>query len=207
MPLVLILAGIGWRTGTFRSRVVPFVLGLLVVAGAHSLAGASGLVKSSSNLNMNLLIAIDERVEGRIDWDNTRFTEAEKANPLPVYIAFAREHPARFAAQRAKSLWDLWGPWPGSGDEARPRSVSRRLLIGLRFPLLLLGLVGLVLHCREPVAWLLVAPAIVVTAVHLPFFSEPRFTFVAEPGLIVLAVLALAAAVRCAQRSRATTAA
>jgi ABC-type uncharacterized transport system permease subunit len=71
--------------------------------------------------------------------------------------------------------------------------VWKNLLIGLRFPLLLLALFGLSARRRQREAWLLALPPAVVTAVHTAFFSTPRFAFAVMPLVVVLAASALPA--------------
>lgn len=195
--LAPIAAGIGllaMRMAPLRTVVLPYVLGLVVILGAHCLAVATGHLASSSNLHVNLLIAIAENPEEVIT-SAPRFTEEERASAVPAYLRYARENPAVFVGQRLQTIWELWSPWPQDrGAGARP--LWQNALLGLRFPLLVIGLIGLFLHRREPVAWMLALPALATTALFAFFFALPRFTFIAEPGLAILCALALARAVR-----------
>ena len=84
--------------------------------------------------------------------------------------------------QRLKALWDLWGPWPLEPG----RSLASRITIGLRFPLLVAGLWGFWRVRREPQAWLLVVPVVVLTMLHVVFFGHPRFVLPAEPFLAIV---------------------
>jgi hypothetical protein len=40
-------------------------------------------------------------------------------------------------------------------------------------------------------AWLLLIPVMVVTLIHVAYFSNPRFTVTVEPFVVILAVAAL----------------
>lgn len=195
--LAPVAAGIGlvaaWMA-PIRTFTLPYVLGLVVILGAHSLAVSTGHLASSSNLHVNLLIAIADDPEEVIA-SAPRFTEAEHASAVPAYLRHARENPVAFAGQRFRTVWDLWSPWPQDRGAA-DRLLWQNTLLGLRFPLLLLGLAGLALHRRDPSAWLLALPALATTALFAFFFALPRFSFIAEPGLAILCALALAAAVR-----------
>jgi hypothetical protein len=89
-------------------------------------------------------------------------------------------------------LYELWGPWPHAGDVGAPRGTLARLVIGLRFPLLVLALAGLCLGRRRIETWMVAAPLIAGTAIHIAFFSaSPRFTVPMEPSAIVLGALAV----------------
>jgi len=195
--LAPVAAGIGllaMRMGSLRTVVIPYVLGLVVILGAHSLAVTTGHLASSSNLDVNLLITIAENPEEVIT-SVPRFTETERASALPAYLRYARENPVAFAGERIQTVWELWGPWPQDRG-ATDRPLWQNVLLGLRFPLLIVGLIGLVLHCRDHTAWLLALPALATTALYAFFFALPRFTFIAEPGLAILCALALATAMR-----------
>src|SRR5262249_43895735 len=165
---------------------------LLVAALSYS---RSGRVSFGDNLTYNLDVARASMGSHVV---------FQKASPdagraAAAYLDDLRHAPVRFVAQRAAALWELWGPWPG-GDEPRspgapPRSLLARGVIGLRFVLLLGALSALgVLPLSACVAYLW-CPAIAVTAVHVAFFSMPRFTFAVEPFLIVLAACGVAARV------------
>ncbi|MEO0558176.1 MAG: glycosyltransferase family 39 protein [Bacteroidota bacterium] len=195
--LAPVAAGIGilalWM-GSVRTLVLPYGVGLVLILGAHSLAVSTGHLASSSNLHVNLLIAIADDPDEVIA-SAPRFTDAERASAVPAYLRHARETPAAFAGERLRTVWDLWSPWPQDRGAA-DRPLWQNALLGLRFPLLVVGLAGLALHRRKPIAWLLACPALATTALFAFFFALPRFTFIAEPGLAILCALALAAVVR-----------
>ena len=67
-----------------------------------------------------------------------------------------------------------------------------RLAIGLRFPAVLLAIVAFWVGRRRLEIWCVAMPILAVTVVHTVFFSTARFTFPAEPPLLVLAALGAA---------------
>jgi len=72
-----------------------------------------------------------------------------------------------------------------------------RLVIGLRFPLLILALAGLRMSSRRLESWMVAAPLVALTAVHVAFFSgSPRFTIPMEPAAIILAAVAAQRAIK-----------
>lgn len=195
IPVAVGVVAVLGATRAVLSRGLPFGLGAGVILGAHGIAVATGHLAAPSNLQTNLLIAAADHPEEVIRAPAARFSEAEKARALPAYLRYVRERPGAFAADRLRTTWELWSPWPPAPPEA-PRAPWRTALLGLRFPLLVVGLAGLILHRRERTAWMLALPALGGTALFAFFFADPRFTFIAEPGLASLGSLALAAGVQ-----------
>ena len=174
-----------------RNRAASFTAGsvspLLVLALVSILL--TGSIALGGNLGFNLDVA-RQSFGSRVNFSGP--TDVGVREAAARYVNDAIDQPRHFVAQRAASLSELWGPWP-SGDEPRarsspPRGALARVLIGLRLPLLVLGLLSIrrSMPLHERYLWMLVA---VVTLVHVMTFSAPRFTFVVEPALIVLAML------------------
>ena len=158
---------------------------------------ATGFVQRSSNVNMNLLIAVNDLRTLTLDQALAGFSDEELAHPFSTYLDFAMAHPVEFAQQRLLALYDLWGPWPDRGDVNSPRSARVRLVIGLRFPLALLALAGLWRRRRQMTSWIIASPVVVVTAIHVVFFAgQPRFTLPVEPLVMILAAAGVADLVR-----------
>ena len=186
--------------------VAPFIVALRSRRGAASFTAGSvspllvlalvsilltGSIALGGNLGFNLDVA-RQSFGSRIDFSGR--TDVGVREAADRYVKDAIQQPRHFLAQRAASLSELWGPWP-SGDEPRaltspPRGAVARMLIGLRLPLLILALLSIrrSMPVHEQYLWMLVA---VVTLVHVMTFSAPRFTFVVEPALVVLAVLGM----------------
>jgi hypothetical protein len=202
LPVGPIIALLSFRRKVDRRTIVRLVLGLFIVFIAHTGLLLAGVVKSPSNLGDNLLRAVrPEMVSMQATLDS--YSVEQRAQPLRTYVTFAVDNPGEFAEQRLQSFRELWGPWPrkyeyGANGAKVPRSFANRLMIGLRAPLLILALLGLFWSRRPTVplgvgdAWSLIVPALVVTIIHVGFFSAHRFTFPAEPALAVLAATAVA---------------
>jgi hypothetical protein len=90
-------------------------------------------------------------------------------------------------------MWASHIPYRHSGINALPVPVIRTMWAAQAF-ILLLAVAGTVrllrsAWCRE--GWLLVTPALYVTAVHLPLLTEPRETLPAVPAVLILATAAV----------------
>jgi hypothetical protein len=96
--------------------------------------------------------------------------------------------PVQFFTDRIHSFWNLWGFFPSVADGFRSHLIYR-ILVGLRFPLLILGIYGFMKSESKTIPFLLILPAVSITIVHTMFFSNTRFTIPAEPLLIILAVV------------------
>jgi hypothetical protein len=181
---------------------------LLIAAFACGLAAeyalqATGIVRGSSNIGHNLLLAISGVKGLEVELAPPGFAAPRLLDSLSIYLRVAIDHPADFLAQRVFALYDLWGPWPGPGDVNAPRSLLTRLVIGFRFPLLLLALVGLWNRRTIVESWIIAAPVLVVTAIHTAFFSgQPRYTCPVEPLVMILASAGVAALVSRRTRIR-----
>ena len=101
--------------------------------------------------------------------------------------------PIDFFILRLSSFWELWGPWPNDAEGIR--GMFSRIIIGLRFPLLVLAILGFIISFRDEqlkserknIFNLLIIPVIFISLVYVMFFSTPRFSFCMEPFVILLA--------------------
>jgi hypothetical protein len=104
-------------------------------------------------------------------------------------LAWAREHPGealRLAAVKFRRMWNLW---PNSAEF---RSWPLRLLVAAGFvPLAALAVVGLVLRRRCAAAWMCLAPAAYLTALHMVFVSSIRYR---QPAMLAITPVAAYAA-------------
>lgn len=197
LPAVLLLAAAGM---TQRDRRRDMALLLIAVASVQSIDFGLqwlGLTGPPDHLGLNLLLAVTTFSTDGMPSAPPGVTPEQLAHPIATYLRFAVEHPGTFIAQRLASLYELWGPWPHAGDADTPRGVFARLVIGLRFPLLVLALAGVWIGRRKAETWMVAAPLVALTAVHIAFFSaSPRFTVPMEPAAIVLAAVAGQRAIR-----------
>ena len=111
-----------------------------------------------------------------------------KIHGITAYFNYMISSPVQFLTDRIDSFWNLWGFLPSVADGFRS-DFKYRILVGLRFPLLILGIYGYFKSENKAMPFLLILPAISITIVHTMFFSNTRFTIPAEPFLIILAVI------------------
>ena len=105
-----------------KAEIAFFTAGATVIIAFNFTLLTLHKIASPVNAGENLLLAIQSSSNDGIIFNEDRFTPEQKAKPLRTYVAFARAEPGVFIQQRAASLWELWGPWPKTGDEhlARP---------------------------------------------------------------------------------------
>lgn len=191
-PVLLIVPAILLVSRQSLKQVAIFICGAACVGLFYGALIVADVAEPSANLNINYLFAINTMSHKSVDWSIQReFSEEERENALRHYIEFAFEHPGKFTAQRLSSLWNMWGPMAPLGTEEHRRSLRSSLLIGLRFPVLLLAMWGLFRKRNNYNYWLVAAPAIVATLVHMMFFSLHRHSVPVEPLAIVLASIGL----------------
>jgi hypothetical protein len=196
-PVVILLLAICLIAPKRRNEALPMMVGFGIGFAAEFILQTTGIVEASSNFNLNFLLAISNMSTNGIRSSLVGFSEHEKAHPIATYLSFAITHPLEFLLQRLSSIYELWGPWPHAGDPQSPRSMATRLIIGLRFPLVLLALVGVWARRQDASTWILASPILTVTAIHAAFYSaEPRYTHPVEPLAIVLASIGLTALIR-----------
>lgn len=177
--------------GITKRQAVSYLVGLMTVLTLYSGLIVCGVVKTSSNLTVNLLTSSKPYNQGDNFFSIDRFTIEEKQNPLRTYINFALNNPVEYVRQRLLSLQELWG-WPVTVDHIGvSRSIATKIVVSVRIPLIVLVIIGFWRGPRDYDTWILFSPIIAITSVHFLMHSSPRYTTVVEPCLIVLAVVSL----------------
>ena len=164
--------------GMNRHAVYFLIFSLLplVILSVYGFA-VTGEISLTKNSFHNLYLTA-----GVTDVNNITLSEG-----LSVYFNYLSASPVNFLTDRVESFWNLWGFLPAATEGLR-ENIFYRLLIGLRFPLLLFGIYGYMKTGNKELKVFLILPALVLTVIHTLTFSGPRFTFPAEPFLIVLGV-------------------
>jgi hypothetical protein len=168
-----------WRS------VAQFAGGFLIIWMFQFALVKMHVVKMPSNFAENIYLAISAPSSEGINYEEGPGLFNIK-DPIGLYTRFMREHPGEWLRQRLSSLWELLGPWPSAGHGLQARGTISRLLIGLRFGLLLLALAA-AWRIRNRWTLLLLLPLIGIATLHCIFFSEPRFLVPVEPFLMILA--------------------
>jgi hypothetical protein len=171
-----------------RHGVTRLAAGMASVLLAYGILIQAGVVERSGNLGTNLRAAVSQRSSGFRFRAIPDATPEQRARPIRAYLAFALNQPAEFVIQRANALWETWGPYPLD----TPRSIGENLLVGIRFPLVVLAAIGVIRNRRRVEFRMVAVPIIAITLVHTAFFSAARFAWVLEPLLIATAAATVA---------------
>lgn len=100
---------------------------------------------------------------------------------------FASENPGRVVELAGAKFTRLWSPWP---QEGMGRSSIARVAFGLGFLALMIGFVlGIRPALRSPDLWLLIAPALFFTLLHMIYVASIRYREPALPGLFIIAAI------------------
>lgn len=167
----------------FIGAVLP-VLGIATFSWARESGFSIG-----GNTSYNFIIASEALSNNVVDF-RENIEPVNEVQAVQIYLSSFFENPNFFVMQRGVALWELWGFWPSAiTASGNTRSFVSRMLIGLRFPLLVFALIGFWQNRKDFSAIFLLTPIITITIVHTIFFSTPRFTYPIEPILIIFASL------------------
>jgi len=122
---------------------------------------------------------------GQPDLLSLNLTEA-----MNYYFSYALDNPIKFMMERFQSLWDFWGFLP-SANEGLRSELFYQLLIGIRFPLLILAIIGFITSHKDNIIVFSGLILLTITLIHFIFYSIPRYNFAVEPFLIFLAAIGL----------------
>lgn len=183
LGLILILRDKTWM------NVYKYAAGVIVVILVVAVIRYEGVVEPPANLGKNLLIAVNTNSQEGLTFSTNRYSKDQIAHPITTYLSFVGSHPSKFISQRLWSFWEFWGPWPGDGnDPSARRSTLAKCIIGTRFFFLILALFSIFLYWHRWEPWVLLMPVLVITTVHFLFYSTPRYEYVIEPLVIILAM-------------------
>jgi hypothetical protein len=165
-----------------RGEGIKWLLSFLIIPLLLMSYGyiVSGYFTLGRNFTHNIYVTINEHY-------NASYS---KTQGITAYFNYMISTPVQYLKDRVHSFWNLWGFLPSVADGFRGRFIYR-ILVGLRFPLLILGIYGFMKSDSKRIPLLLILPAISITLIHTMFFSNTRFTIPAEPFLIILAVIGL----------------
>ncbi len=166
-----------------------------VLAVAYYCYIKTGVFAIAGHSKVNIMYSVTA-AGGYIDWDfMTRHPEIKTARQAQtLYMQFAIDNPVEFIKNKLANLWELWGFFPSSSGGNR--GFGARLLIGVsNLFLLTAGFAGWWRYRKLLSSTLLLLPFIIVTAVHTLLLAFPRYTFAAEPFLLIFAAFALASVI------------
>ncbi len=102
------------------------------------------------------------------------------------YVTYMVTEPAKFIKDRLLSLWDLWGPL-ASVNKWEKASLHYRIIAGLRFPLLILAIIGFLKIPFSKEIFFMSTAVLILTCIHFLYFSNSRYSLTVEPFLAILA--------------------
>lgn len=188
LPLMIVCIYFFERDKELKTQLFKYTGGMITILIIYGALLIIGVVKSSSNLGVNILISISS-YGGDINYSLEGLSKEYLTNhPLQSYIMFAVDHPVEFLRQRVLSFNELW-LWPSDGTP--PRGLFNKLLISLKIPVLIGTIVAICYNFKKVEIWILFLPILMITVIHTLFFSTPRFTYVIESFAIILSLVGL----------------
>ncbi len=193
-PLVVLMPLIAQGNKRLSLRFLVIIISLAAGVLLPALvARAFFEEKGSGHLGVNFLIAARTTGGELAVPPGVKAGTVSTIDGLKEYFASLLENPSRFWRQRALALWELWGPWPSQKVWVSPltghvygRSFVESLLIALRFPLFVFGIVALLIYGKKREVLFISLPVIYLTILHTIFYGLPRYTFTSEPFLMIL---------------------
>lgn len=171
---------------SFRFMLAAGLIVPMLAAGYYAFI-KTGSFSLSGHSKANIMYSITSS-GGYVDWYfQEKHPEVKTSGQaMELYIEYLKNDPGTYIKNRLANLWELWGFFPSSSDGGR--SFISRILIGsINLFLLLFGCWGLFKSYRRFEALILIFPFLVVTGVHTLLLALPRYTFTAEPFLLILA--------------------
>lgn len=208
-----------WWSGLFfgfatavRTDVLP-ILGLLMVLeiiwlkkfNIRLLAGAmlplllvayychlkTGEFSISGHGRVNILYAVTAS-GACVDWEfvNKHPEINTTGKALRMYLDYFKAEPLQFIKNKLANLWELWGFFPSSAGGTR--GIGSRILIGLsNFFLITFGLTAWWKNRKNFMIFILIIPFLVLTPIHSMLIGNPRYSYIEEPFMILLAAWSL----------------
>ena len=203
LPIVVVI-GFALLLTNEKKRIVAIIaIPLLLVFGLQTIKSTPVEGNSGSFLAKNIMLSnfsITENSRENFEYNGETVRQA-----IGIYFGKLIDDPLSFAALRFGHFWELWGAWPdriNGRKDGTPRSIVRNAILGLQFPLFILGVWGF-LRKPDDLGLFLVGPALVITVIHTALFALPRYNYPTVPFMIVLAADSLAAATAWLVRLRA----
>jgi hypothetical protein len=171
---------------SFRFMLAAGLLVPMLAAGYYAFV-KTGSFSLSGHSKANIMYSITSS-GGYVDWYfQDKHPEVKTSGQaMELYIEYLKNDPGTYIKNRFANLWELWGFFPSSSDGGRS-FISRILIGGINLFLLLFGCCGFFKNYRRFDVLILIFPFLVVTGVHTLLLALPRYTFTAEPFLLILA--------------------
>jgi len=172
----------------YRSRKIflGFLIPVVLMMGVGYYFTGSFSVSGDNYMGANLYFASHISPDGQPVLFYPAGTSTGEA--MKIYVDSFFKEPIKFIGVRAQQFWLFWGFWPLiTGHHNALVAVVLKIIIGLRFPLLVLGLFFFFISKeKNRVDALFLIPIFVITAIHTLFFGLARYNYTVEPLLIAL---------------------
>ncbi len=145
----------------------------------------TGKFSLSGHGKVNILYSITAS-GSYVDWmyEDKHPEVKTSAQALTMYFARIKKNPVDYIKSRVANYWELWGFFPSSSDGNR--KLPARIMIGcINFFLLVFGLLGWWKIRKNYYAAILLIPFCIITIVHTLLVALPRYTYAAEPFMIL----------------------
>lgn len=168
-----------------KSFAFAFTAGAVIPFIAEYLLNFAGITAAPSNLNINLLLAVNKRSTDSTFFINNYFSPEQLQNPFRHYIRFIIDNPGEYIIQRFLAIWEMW--FYSLKDNFD--SVTVKLIKLTRTPFFLFSVYGFIRYFREKNIRLLFIPVFFLSLIHFFFFGDDRFSFYAEPFTVMITVI------------------
>ncbi|MCK6604231.1 MAG: hypothetical protein L6Q59_04975 [Ignavibacteriaceae bacterium] len=167
-----------------KMKALKYLAGFTAIVIAEYLMVYGGLIVYPENQNINLLIAINHKPFGMINYDPGVFPHELRADPLMTYLNYIITNPADYLLLRIQSLYDLWGPVPYRKYPTTLLYFYAYSQYLLRTVLFITFIISVKKRLKEDFFRRMTYPVIVITLVHFFYFSGARFNYPLEPFLV-----------------------
>jgi hypothetical protein len=186
---VLMALEVWWKKG-FNWRLLAGTLLPLLLIGSYCYL-KTGSFSISGHAKANILYAVTASGND-IDWQymNEHPEVHSTGQAIGMYFDFFKTQPLQFVKNKLANLWELWGFFPSSAHGTR--GLLSRLVIGLSNLFLVgFGLFAWWKQRKDFNVFLLGIPFFILTPIHAMLIGIPRYTYPAEPFMILLAAWTL----------------
>jgi hypothetical protein len=181
--LLLVLELIWQRRVNYRLLITALIPILMT---GYYCYWQTGKFSIEGNARINIMYSVTasgNNIDFRIGDKYPEIDTEDKA--MKWYMDHMKKEPAEYTRQRLANFWELWGFY--ASDAQGFRSPMTRLLLGAcNFFLVVFGLIGWWMLRRQFMAFILILPFVVATAVGTFLVAIPRYAYPAHPFMILL---------------------
>ncbi len=182
----LLILELIWKRRVNYRLLITALIPIVMVGGYCWLQ--TGKFSIQGNARINILYSVTasgSNIDFRIGEKYPEIDTEDKA--MKMYMDHMKKEPGEYLGQRVANAWELWGFF--ASDAQGFRSPVTRLLLGAcNFFLVVFGLIGWWMLRKQFIAFILILPFAVVSAVGILIVAIPRYAYPAHPFMILLGV-------------------